>query len=495
MAKTSLSFLQSWPFQHDNLLADISIFLHNYPTFISAIGTLVGLSTLMAISPIDGRYAKKTTDLRYLFSEYALMRFRILIEIRWLQTLARLPELAEIPPLSEHSENLLIKIYDNFHEEDAERIKNIERSTNHDIKAVEYFIKEKIAGNTELAAVSEFIHFGCTSDDINNLAYALMLQAARQQCLLPQMDEIIKKITAMAHEYAECPMLARTHGQPATPTTLGKELANVAARLKRQRYQLAAIELLAKFNGAVGNFNAHAIAYPEIDWETVCAKFIESFGLIYNPYTTQIEPHDYIAEYCDNVARFNTILMDFDRDMWGYISLGYFKQKTAASEIGSSTMPHKVNPIDFENSEGNLGVANALFTHFAQQLPRSRWQRDLRDSTILRNLGVACAHTIIGYQALLTGLQKTVVDQQQLLQDLDQHWEVLAEAIQTVLRRYKAEMPYEQLKELTRGKLINQHIMQTFINQLAIPEIAKKRLLELTPMTYLGNATDKARKI
>jgi adenylosuccinate lyase len=449
----------------------------------------------MAISPIDGRYASKTTDLRYIFSEYALMRFRILIEIRWLITLSHLPELSEVPPLSEHLENLLNKIHENFHLEDAERIKNIERSTNHDIKAVEYFIKEKIAGNNELNAISEFIHFGCTSDDINNLAYALMLQAARLQCLLPQMDEIIKKITNMAHEYADCAMLARTHGQPATPTTLGKELANVAARLKRQRQQFANNQILAKFNGAVGNFNAHLIAYPTIDWESICTQFIESFGLTYNPYTTQIEPHDYIAEYCETVARFNIILMDFDRDMWGYISLGYFKQKTAASEIGSSTMPHKVNPIDFENSEGNLGVANSLFTHFAQQLPRSRWQRDLRDSTILRNLGVACAHTQIGYQALLTGLQKTIADQNQLMADLEQHWEVLAEAIQTVLRRYNAAAPYEQLKELTRGKLINQHIIQEFIDKLDLPTAEKKRLAELSPWNYLGNAIAKAKKI
>jgi len=455
----------------------------------------VELSSLLAISPIDGRYAGKTTDLRYIFSEYALMRFRILIEIRWLLTLSHLPELAEVPPLSEHLENLLNKIHENFHLEDAERIKNIERSTNHDIKAVEYFIKEKIAGNNELAAISEFIHFGCTSDDINNLAYALMLQTARQQCLLPQMDEIIKRISHMAHEYADYAMLARTHGQPATPTTLGKELANVAARLKRQRQQFANNQLLAKFNGAVGNFNAHLIAYPQINWEKVSTKFIESFGLTNNPYTTQIEPHDYIAEYCDVIARFNTILMDFDRDMWGYISLGYFKQKTAASEIGSSTMPHKVNPIDFENSEGNLGVANALLTHFAQQLPRSRWQRDLRDSTVLRNLGVACAHTVIGYQTLLAGLQKTVADPTQLTADLNQHWEVLAEAIQTVLRRYNAEAPYEQLKELTRGKLIDKHILQEFINKLDLPIAEKKRLAELTPMTYLGNAITQAEKI
>ncbi len=453
------------------------------------------LSSLTAISPIDGRYANKTTELRYIFSEYALMRFRILIEIRWLLTLSRLPELTEVPALSEHLENLLHKIHENFHEEDAARIKNIERSTNHDIKAIEYFIKEKIAGNTDLAAVTEFIHFGCTSDDINNLAYALMLQAARQQVLLPQMDEIIKKIISMAHEYAEFSMLARTHGQPATPTTLGKELANVAARLKRQRHQFANIELMAKFNGAVGNFNAHLIAYPEIDWQTISTQFIESFDLTNNAYTTQIEPHDYIAEYSDAITRFNNILMDFDRDMWGYISLGYFKQKTAASEIGSSTMPHKVNPIDFENSEGNLGVANALFNHFAQQLPRSRWQRDLRDSTILRNLGVACAHTIIGYQALLTGLQKTSADQNALNHDLNQHWEILAEAIQTVLRRYNAETPYEQLKELTRGKLINQHIIQEFINKLDLPAAEKQRLAQLTPNTYLGNAIEKAKQI
>lgn len=453
------------------------------------------LSTLTAISPVDGRYAGKTGDLRAIFSEYALMRFRVLIEIRWLQTLAALPELTEIQPLSTHLINRLNKIHEEFHTADAERIKNIERSTNHDIKAVEYFLKEKIAGNAELAAVTEFIHFGCTSDDINNLAYALMLKAARQQCLLPLMDDIIKKISQMAHEYAEYAMLARTHGQPATPTTLGKELANVVARLKRQRHQFAEIKLMAKFNGAVGNFNAHLIAYPDIDWENVSQQFIESFGLENNAYTTQIEPHDYMAEYCDAVARFNRILMDFDRDMWGYISLGYFKQRAVAGEIGSSTMPHKVNPIDFENSEGNLGVANALLQHFSQQLPRSRWQRDLRDSTLLRNLGVACAHTLIGYQALLNGLEKTAADPQQISHDLNQHWEVLAEAIQTVLRRYQMETPYEQLKALTRGKAIDQKILQAFIEKLDLPAHEKTRLAALTPLTYIGNASAKSRKI
>jgi adenylosuccinate lyase len=453
------------------------------------------LSSLSAISPIDGRYASKTFSLRNIFSEYALMRFRIFIEIRWLLTLADIAELIEVPSLNKDQIKALNDIYTNFSLDDASHIKNVERTTNHDLKAVEYFIKEKMLSNNILAPFCEFVHFGCTSEDINNLAYALMLQAARQQYLLPQMDEIINQLTIMSHSYAEYPMLARTHGQPASPTTLGKELANVVARLKRQRRHFAESQILAKFNGAVGNFNAHLIAYPEIDWEKISSQFIASFNLLPNPYTTQIEPHDYIAEYCTAVARFNTILMDFDRDMWGYISLGYFKQETDTSEIGSSTMPHKVNPIDFENSEGNLGLANTLFTYFTQQLPRSRWQRDLRDSTILRNIGVACAHTQIGYQALLTGLQKTTANQDQLMTDLEQHWEILAEAIQAVLRRYNAEKPYEQLKELTRGKLINQHIIQEFVNKLDLPAAEKKRLLELTPWTYIGNAATKAKQI
>lgn len=453
------------------------------------------LSSLTAISSIDGRYASKCSDLRPIFSEYGLIRHRVLVEVRWLQMLAENPDIPEVPTFGEHANNVLNSIIDNFQPEDAQRVKNIESTTNHDVKAVEYFLKEKIAGNAELEAVSEFIHFACTSEDINNLSYALMLREARTQVLLPQMNELIDAIKMLARNHATQPMLSRTHGQPATPSTVGKEMANVAARLMRQRSQLAAVPLLGKVNGAVGNYNAHISAYPELDWETIAEKFVTDLGLEWNPYTTQIEPHDYMAELFDAVARFNTILLDFDRDIWGYISLGYFKQKTVAGEVGSSTMPHKVNPIDFENSEGNLGFANAIFTHLAAKLPVSRWQRDLTDSTVLRTLGVGVAHASIAYQASLKGISKLEVNPQRLNEDLDNCWEVLAEPIQTVMRRYGIEKPYEKLKELTRGQGIDQESLQVFISSLDIPAEAKADLLELTPAGYIGNAAQQASKI
>ena len=453
------------------------------------------LSSLMAISPIDGRYASKCSDLRPIFSEYGLIRHRVLVEVRWLQMLAENSGIPEVPAFGEHANNVLNGIIDNFQPEDAQRVKNIESTTNHDVKAVEYFLKEKIAGNAELDAVSEFIHFACTSEDINNLSYALMLREARTQVLLPQMDELIDALKMLARDHADQPILSRTHGQPASPSTVGKEIANVAARLMRQRSQLAAVPILGKINGAVGNYNAHISAYPELDWEAIAEKFVTDLGLDWNSYTTQIEPHDYIAELFDAVARFNTILLDFDRDIWGYISLGYFKQKTVAGEVGSSTMPHKVNPIDFENSEGNLGFANALFTHLAAKLPVSRWQRDLTDSTVLRTLGVGVAHASVAYQASLKGISKLEVNTARLNEDLDNCWEVLAEPIQTVMRRYGIEKPYEKLKELTRGQGIDRDSLQTFIASLEIPAAAKAELLELTPGRYIGNAAHQARNI
>jgi adenylosuccinate lyase len=453
------------------------------------------LSSLTAISPIDGRYGSKCADLRPIFSEYGLIRHRVLVEVRWLQMLAANPGIPEVPAFTEHASKLLDAIVDNFQEEDAQRVKNIERTTNHDVKAVEYFLKEKITGNDELEAVSEFIHFACTSEDINNLSYALMLREARTQALLPQMDEVIDAIRALAHEHATQPMLSRTHGQPASPTTLGKEMANVAARLMRQRAQLVTVPLLGKINGAVGNYNAHLSAYPELDWADIAEKFVTSLGLDFNPYTIQIEPHDYIAELFDVVARFNTILLDFDRDVWGYIAQGYFKQKTIAGEVGSSTMPHKVNPIDFENSEGNLGLANAIFNHLSAKLPISRWQRDLTDSTVLRNLGVGIGHSVIAYQSSLKGISKLEVNPARLNADLDNCWEVLAEPVQTVMRRYGIEKPYEKLKELTRGTGIDQERLQQFVATLAIPDDAKAALLKLTPATYLGTAVQQAEKI
>ena len=453
------------------------------------------LSSLTAISPVDGRYGSKVADLRPIFSEYGLIRHRVLVEVRWLQMLAEHDDIIEVPRLSSSATRLLNDIVENFSEEDAQRVKNIERTTNHDVKAVEYFLKERIAGNDELEKVSEFIHFACTSEDINNLAYGLMLREARTQVLLPMMDEVIDAIQRMAHEHAEQPMMSRTHGQPASPTTVGKEMANVAFRLQRQREQMKMVPLLGKINGAVGNYNAHLSAYPNIDWAGVAQKFINGLGLDWNPYTIQIEPHDYIAELFDAIARFNTVLLDFDRDIWGYISLGYFKQKTIAGEVGSSTMPHKVNPIDFENSEGNLGLANAIFTHLAAKLPVSRWQRDLTDSTVLRNLGVGVAHSVLAYQASLKGISKLESNAAAMDADLDNNWEVLAEPIQTVMRRYGIEQPYEKLKELTRGQRVNKEIMQAFVAKLDIPDEAKQLLMEMTPGNYIGNAIEQAKNI
>jgi adenylosuccinate lyase len=453
------------------------------------------LTQLTALSPVDGRYGSKTESLRPIFSEYGLIRHRVQVEIRWLQALAGQEDIREVPALSGHADHVLNDIIEKFSEADAQRIKNIERTTNHDVKAVEYFLKEKIAGNQELETVSEFIHFACTSEDINNLAYALMLREARTQSLLPLMDDVIKAIVDMAHRHAGVPMLSRTHGQTASPTTIGKEMANVAARLMRQREQFAALPVLGKMNGAVGNYNAHLIAYPEVDWPALSRRFITGLGLEMNPYTTQIEPHDYLAEQFDCLARFNTVLIDFCRDVWAYISLGYFKQKTVADEVGSSTMPHKVNPIDFENAEGNLGIANALFDHFAAKLPVSRWQRDLSDSTVLRNIGVAVAHVLIACESCLKGIGKLEVNERRTAEDLDESWEVLAEALQTVMRRHGIEKPYEKLKALTRDRAVDRESLAAFITQLAIPEAARTALLELTPAGYTGNAERQAQSI
>lgn len=453
------------------------------------------LTELTAISPVDGRYGSKTTDYQPIFSEYGLIRHRVLVEIRWLKALAGETAIAEVPALSTEASALLDSIESGFSVEDAQRVKEIERTTNHDVKAVEYFLKEKIAGNAELEAVSEFIHFACTSEDINNLSHALMLKAGRDQVLLKQMDEIIEKMKALALEYAEQPMLSKTHGQPASPTTMGKELANVVYRLQKQRAAVADVKLLGKANGAVGNYNAHLSAYPNLDWASFSQKFIESLGIDFNPYTIQIEPHDYMAELFDAISRFNTILIDISRDIWGYISVGYFKQKTVAGEIGSSTMPHKVNPIDFENAEGNLGIANALFGHLSMKLPISRWQRDLTDSTVLRTLGVGFAHSSIAYQSMLRGLNKLEINPAALEAELDANWEVLAEPIQTVMRRYGIEKPYEKLKELTRGKKVNQQIMREFVENLDMPQEGKDLLINMTPMNYIGNAVEQARKI
>ena len=453
------------------------------------------LTSLPALSPIDGRYASKTETLRPIFSEFGLIHHRVVVEVRWLQALAAHDSIREVPALSSHAGHLLNVIIEKFSEQDAQRVKNIERTTNHDVKAVEYFLKEKIAGNDELEAVSEFIHFACTSEDINNLAYALMLREARNQSLLPLQDQVIRAISELARKNADIPMLARTHGQTASPTTIGKEMANVAARLKRQREQYSAIPLLGKINGAVGNYNAHIVAYPDVDWPEFSSQFISSLGLEVNPFTTQIEPHDYMAEQFDALSRFNTVLIDFSRDLWGYISLGYFKQKTVAGEVGSSTMPHKVNPIDFENAEGNLGIANALFSHFGAKLPISRWQRDLSDSTVLRNIGVAVAHSVIAYESCLKGIGKLQVNQQRTTEDLDNSWEVLAEALQTVMRRYGIEKPYEKLKDLTRDQQVSQAGLQAFIQTLELPDAVKKELASLTPAAYTGNAGEQARSI
>ena len=453
------------------------------------------LSQLTAISPIDGRYGAKTDTLRPIFSEYGLIRHRVVVEVRWLQALAAHEGISEVPALGGHAENVLNDIIEKFSEQDAQRVKNIERTTNHDVKAVEYFLKEKITGNAELEAVSEFIHFACTSEDINNLAYALMLREARNQSLLPLMDDVINALTDLATRYADEPMLSRTHGQTASPTTVGKEMANVVARLHRQREQYAAIPMLGKINGAVGNFNAHQVAYPDIDWPAFSRQFISDLGLDYNPYTTQIEPHDYMAEQFDTLARFNTVLIDFCRDVWAYISLGYFKQKTVAGEVGSSTMPHKVNPIDFENAEGNLGIANALYAHFAAKLPVSRWQRDLSDSTVLRNLGVAIGHSVIACESCMKGVGKLELNTGRTREDLDNSWEVLAEALQTVMRRYGIEKPYEKLKALTRDRAVDQATLHAFLEDLDIPADVKQKLQALTPASYTGNAADLARSI
>ncbi len=453
------------------------------------------LSALTAISPVDGRYASKTTELRSIFSEFGLIKYRVTVEVRWLQALANAQAITEVPAFSAEANQILDDLVANFSLADAQRVKDIERTTNHDVKAVEYLIKEKIESNAELQAISEFVHFACTSEDINNLSYGLMLKEARELVVAPYQQQVIDAIEGLAMDYAEVPLLSRTHGQPASPTTLGKEMANVVARLRRQFKQLSQVEILGKINGAVGNYNAHLSAYPEFDWQDFAENFVTSLGLAWNPYTTQIEPHDYIAELFDVIARFNTIVLDFDRDIWAYIALGHFKQKTIAGEIGSSTMPHKVNPIDFENSEGNIGIANAIFDHHASKLPVSRWQRDLTDSTVLRTLGLGVGHTLIAYQATLKGVSKLEANQESMAKDLDANWEVLAEPIQTVMRRYGIEKPYEKLKELTRGKRINQADMQAFIDTLELPEQEKARLKAMTPANYIGNAIDQAKAI
>ena len=446
------------------------------------------LSALTAVSPIDGRYGDKCTALRPIFSEYGLLRFRVEVEVRWLQQLASHPGIPEVPAFSASANAALNDIVTHFNEEDAGRIKAIERTTNHDVKAVEYFLKEKVADNSELAAVSEFIHFACTSEDINNNSHGLMLKEARESVILPYCEKLVAEMKRLAEEYRDIPLLSRTHGQPASPTTMGKEMANVAYRLERQVKQIKAVEILGKINGAVGNYNAHISAYPDVDWHQFSEQFVTGLGLTWNPYTTQIEPHDYIAELFDAIARFNTILLDFDRDIWGYICLGHFKQRTIAGEIGSSTMPHKVNPIDFENSEGNLGLANALFDHLAAKLPVSRWQRDLTDSTVLRNLGVAVGYSLIAYQATLKGISKLEANVNNMAADLDSNWEVLAEPIQTVMRRYGIEKPYEKLKELTRGRRVDAEGMHQFIDTLALPDDVKVELKKLTPANYIGRA-------
>ena len=453
------------------------------------------LSALTAVSPIDGRYGSKTEQLRPVFSEFGLIRYRVMVEVRWLQHLAADAAITEVAPFSEEANTLLNGLVDNFTPEHAERIKTIERTTNHDVKAVEYLIKETIADNTELAAVTEFVHFACTSEDINNLSHALMLKEGRNQIMLPALQGITDQLASMGKAFADVPMLARTHGQTASPTTVGKEMANVAYRLQRQIDQLKVVPLLGKMNGAVGNYNAHISAYADIDWQASAQIFVEQLGLDFNPYTTQIEPHDYMAELFDGLARSNTILIDFARDIWGYISLGYFKQKTIAGEVGSSTMPHKVNPIDFENAEGNLGIANALFGHLAAKLPISRWQRDLTDSTVLRNMGVGLGYTMVAYASLDKGIGKLELNRQRLAADLDGSWEVLAEPIQTVMRRYGIDEPYEKLKALTRGNVMDQVTIQAFIDTLDMPEDAKTALKALTPASYTGNAIEQAKNI
>jgi adenylosuccinate lyase len=452
-------------------------------------------SALMAISPLDGRYQGKVSQLRFIFSEYGLMKFRVTVEIRWMEMLAEFADLPEISRLSPHAKRILDELIENFSLQDAERVKHIESGINHDVKAIEYFIKERIAGNKELAEISEFIHFGCTSEDINNLAYGLMLQAARNQCILPALDDLMTLLKKFAHQYANLAMLARTHGQPATPTTAGKEIANVLARLQRQIEQLNNVQLSGKLNGASGNYNAMLIAYPNVNWQALSKNFVNKLGLNWNPYTTQIEPHDCLAEFFAVMIRINNILIDFNRDVWSYIAIHYFKQKSVSNEVGSSTMPHKVNPIDFENAEGNLGIANALFDHMMMKLPISRWQRDLSDSTVLRNMGVAIGHALLAYQSTCKGLEKLEPNVDVINTDLDHHWEVLGEAIQTVMRRYKMDQPYEKLKSFTRGKQIDKLMLKEFIENLDLPADEKRKLLELTPDQYTGCAEELAKRI
>ncbi|TXG95348.1 MAG: adenylosuccinate lyase [Rhodocyclaceae bacterium] len=450
---------------------------------------------LTALSPLDGRYAGKVDALREHFSEFGLIRARLKVEIEWLKALAAEPHFSEIAAFSPSTVAELDALVANFGPEQAAEVKAIEATTNHDVKALEYWIKDKTKANAEVVKVSEFIHFACTSEDINNLSHALMCQGAREQAMLPTLDKVIAKLVELAHAYAEIPMMSRTHGQPATPSTMGKEMANVAYRLQRARARIAGVELLGKINGAVGNYNAHLAAYPGYDWEGFAKRFVESLGLTFNPYTIQIEPHDALAELFDAFARANSILVDLDRDVWGYISLGFFKQKVKAGEIGSSTMPHKVNPIDFENSEGNLGLANAVLKHLAEKLPVSRWQRDLTDSTVLRNMGVGLGYALLGYDSLLRGLGKLEANAQCMMDDLNTNWELLAEPIQTVMRRYGIANPYEKLKELTRGQRVSREGMQAFVQGLEIPEAAKAELLKLTPWDYTGKAAELAKRI
>ena len=453
------------------------------------------LSQTTALTPLDGRYGSKTQALRPMFSEYGLIHYRSLVEVRWLQALSGHADINEVPEFSDDTHAALDRIISEFSVADADAVKKIEATTNHDVKAVEYFLKEKTAGIAEVSAVSEFFHFACTSEDINNLSYALMLRDARELVIVPAFNEVIGAINALADEYAGIAMLARTHGQPASPTTLGKEMRNVAARLQRQLDQIRDVSLLGKINGATGNFNAHMAAYPELDWQAFSKEFVESLGLQWNPLTTQIEPHDYMAELFHAVARFNTILLDFDRDIWSYISIGYFKQKVVAGEVGSSTMPHKVNPIDFENSEGNLGLANAVFDHLALKLPVSRWQRDLTDSTVLRNIGVGFGYTLLACTATLKGIGKLAVNEAALAADLDDNWAVLGEAIQTVMRRYNIPEPYEKLKALTRGKdQIDQQTLSEFIDTLELPQDVRDELKRMTPASYIGLAAELAKK-
>ncbi|KAG1667461.1 hypothetical protein FOA52_012216 [Chlamydomonas sp. UWO 241] len=454
------------------------------------------LSALTAVSPLDGRYGRITAPLRKSFSEFGLIRFRVIVEARWLQKLSTIPQVTEVPPFSDEANKVLDELCSNFSLADAQKVKEIEKTTNHDVKAVEYVLKDIFAKNAELAKVLEFTHFACTSEDINNLSHALMLKEALHEQTLPQMDKVISEIARLAHEFADVPMLSRTHGQTASPTTMGKEMAVFAYRLKRQRDQLAAVPLFGKMAGAVGNYNAHMTAYPTVDWQQVATEFVPSLGLEFNPYVTQIEPHDYMAELFGAIMRFNTILIGFDRDVWGYIAWGYFKQRTIAGEVGSSTMPHKVNPIDFENSEGNLGLANATMDHLSNKLPISRWQRDLTDSTVLRTLGVGIGHCSIAYASVLRGISKLTLNEARIAEDLDNSWEVLAEPIQTVMRRYGVPEPYEKLKAFTRGQKVTQESMQTFVDGLVdLPEAARADLRALTPATYIGNAAEQAKAL